>query len=155
MNDLPPTLMTMPGTLTFTAQGTWLHDGEPVTHQKIARYFSKHLRYREELSSYVIEVDGRCVAVTVEDTPWVVSHLVLERRPWLMVLNSGEEEPFLPETLEAGAKDVLYCRSTAREATVRLSRATVQQLAPFVRQDHTGGYVLVVDDVCYPIRRRE
>ncbi len=139
-DDSVPILMSMDGKLVFTAEGQWLHDGVPVTHEKIRDYFSRGLRRSVEHGGYVIEAGGRCVAVEVEDTPVVVRTLETSAWPWLALLSGGIEEPFDAGTLEVSREGVFYCRVNSGAESARLLRPAWQALLPYVFETAGGGF---------------
>ncbi len=132
-----PILMKMPGTLRFTKDGEWLHDGAPITHKKIRDYFCEHLRFREAHQRFVIEVEGKCVAVEVEDTPLVVRTIDTSSEPWLAVLSDGRQRPFAADTLAVNAEGIFYCDVSGHRA--RILRPAWQALLPHV-MEHQGRY---------------
>lgn len=144
------TLMSMPGRLCFGKDGRWRHGSRPVTHAQIARYFSEHLRYSAEHSSWVIAVGGKCVEVEIEDTPYVVTTIETDTQPWQIRLNSGTVESFDPATVMIGGDNALYCRATEQRIPVRLLRPAMQRLWPLIAES-SGAYLLQIDQRRYPI----
>ena len=147
-------LMSLPGRLCFTKDGQWRHDGVVVTHRQIARYFARHLEYSEEHGSYVIAVDGRCVSVAVEDTPWVVTSIdSSDTGPWQIQLNSGESYPLDPESLEIRAENVLYCKVKGGTHLLRLLRSAMQSIWPLI-EEQNGSYYVLFHGQRFPILQR-
>ena len=134
-------LMTMEGRLVFTAEGEWLHDGAPVTHEKIRDYFGRHLIFSNAHKSYVIEADGRCVTVEVEDTPIVVRTLETFAWPWFAKLSDGTKEEFAADTLEVSSAGVFYCRVHNRTAFARILRPAWQALLPCISESKPGSFI--------------
>ncbi len=137
-----PRLMGMPGSLVFTAEGRWLHAGVEITHEKIRDYFSRHLRYSEPHSGYVIEVDGKCVLVEVEDTPQVVRTIDTTTRPWKVYLSGDLQEHFDPQELSVTEAGIFYL--LVKDSDARLLRPAVQSLMPYL-DELDGSYVLQID----------
>ena len=122
-------MMNWNDSLVFTKDGEWLHNGEPVMHRGVAEYFSKHLGYSHEHQSFVLAVEGRCVRVTVQDTPVVVRTLAGESESgWMAVLSSGEEEELDCGTLSVSDDGEWYCRVKNGEVRARLLRPAIQHL---------------------------
>ena len=134
--------MTMPGALLFTKNGEWVHDGTVVTHPGVQRYFSTHLRFSEEHGGYVIEVEGKCVRVEIEDTPHVVRSIDTTALPWHIRLETGQSEPFRPETFSVGTDNVFYCRDKDN-AWLRILRPAAQTLVRYIEEGPTGVAMLV------------
>lgn len=151
--EKPPIMMTMPGELTFRADGTWVHDGVVVTNPQIALYFSRRLRYSSDHGRYVVEVDGKCVAVRVEDTPVVVRSIYPAAGvPQTLLLNDASEVPLSSAELLVGSDNILYCSlPDGREA--RLLRPAMQALTAFIESTQ-GEFQLVLGDSRRPIKRR-
>lgn len=147
-----PRLMNMPGTLTFTAEGRWLHAGEEITHEKIRDYFSRHLHYSKDHAGYVIEVDGKCVRAEVEDTAVVVRTIDTQSTPWRAYLSGDVEEDFRPETLVANAEGIFYC-TVSEDRRARLMRPAWQSLLPFLQEPSAGEFELTIGDKSFPVRQ--
>lgn len=129
-----PLLMTMSGTLLFTKSGQWIHDGVPVTHEGIALYFSTHIKYAPAFQSFVIEDDGRCVKVEVEDTPRVVRSIQTQETPWQLLLNNQASELFLPERLLYKATGELYYELSSEPYFARLLSPAIQGVLPAIAE---------------------
>src|SRR5512143_3353099 len=97
--------------LTFRSDGRWYADEDPVTHERLARLFSRYLR-RKAAGGYEIWIDERYHAdVDIEDTPFVVVRVHGDaERGFTVELNDGTAEALAPETLRIGAGDALTCR---------------------------------------------
>ena len=146
-------MMQISGELRFSCDGTWFYAGEEITHEKIRDYFNRHLRYSEELSQYVVEADGRCVAAIVEDTAVVVRSLDTSSSPWLALLNDDTTEPFAADTLlvnEAGP--VFYCRVRNNSERARLLSPAVQKIMPLISECEKGGFQVELYGNFYPIQ---
>ena len=156
-DDTPPeipVMMKMAGSLVFTADGEWLHDGEPITHKKIRDYFCARVRHSPEHKSHVIEVGGKCVAVTVEDTAIVVRTFDTSSWPWTAHLSSGKDEPFSPDTLSISGEGVFYCKVGAAHERARILRPAWQAVLPFVEESDQG-YVFKNGGTSFPIQEEK
>lgn len=125
------TLMRMPGELHLNVHGRWVHDGVTVTHQGIADYLSKHLRWSDEHEAFVVEVDGRAVRVHIDDTPYFVTALAMERVPWQITLNDGSSTE-LRTPIEVRPNGEFICRVKEGRFLAKISRSIHQQLQPFI-----------------------
>lgn len=98
--------------LEFRKDGHWYANGERVTHERLARFFSRHLRRKPDGSGYEIWFDDHFHAdVEVEDTPFVVT--AVEQDPsgrWHVLLNDGSEEPLDVSSLASGPDGAMSCR---------------------------------------------
>jgi len=129
-----PIVMQMPGELLFTASGKWLHDGEEVTHKGVYRYFCKHLRYDASLGEYVVEVQGKCVVVKVEDAPFIARSIKRSETSWTVVFNDDEEEDFSASQLRAQDDGALYYERSSR-LLAKLTSPAIQALQPYISED--------------------
>ena len=142
--DSKTVLLPMEGTLVFTAEGSWLHDGEAVLHAGIADYFSKHLRYSETHRSWVVEDQGRAVSVVVEDTPIVVRTVTAplgSSANLTAVLSGGEQEALDPSTLWVTSDGKWYALVRGRTVRARLLRPAVSHLVEHI-EERDGKYFL-------------
>ena len=136
-----PQMMSMPGGLRITKDGTWRHDGGEFTHQNVQKYFESRLRYSPEHSQYVVEVDGRCVPVEVEDTAFFVRTIDTTGEEWRLILSDETTEPFDPKAIEVGSESVFYCRVKGGAERARLLRPAWQALLPVI-EEHDGSITL-------------
>lgn len=149
----PPILMSMPEPLRFSAEGVWSHGGVEVINERIALFFSTRLRYSQEHSSHIIEQDGRCVKVEVEDTPFVVRSIDVTQPAWQLLLNDASAEPFQPEALSATPDGAYYVRCKSGNYEAKLLRPAVQALLPFITESN-GGYAVAYGGELHPIQLR-
>ncbi len=151
-NPLPP-LIDLPEKLTFTKDGVWLHGGTPITHELTEALLSRLLHYSSEHQAYVVESQGRCIRVHVEDTPRVVRAFVGEKAPWEILLNDGKKSEFLPNTLMVSEANVFYCRGNTGEE-YRILRPAMQALFPHITES-AGNFQFEFGGRRYVIGRRE
>ncbi len=125
-----------------------MNGGAEVTHQGVYDYLSKRVRFDGELGKFVVSLEGQSVVIEVEDTPFVIRTIDSNCEPWRVVLNDGSREEFLPETLELGADNALYCQ--AKGFRLRLLRPAHQALQPYIVQS-AKGFALELDGRDFPI----
>ncbi len=145
-------LMNMPGDLRFTKDGEWLNDQALVTNEKVAQYFSRNLRWDAEHSSFIVEVDGKCVLAEVEDTPHVVRGFLTEQLPWKIRLDTGEEKEFDASSLSVNLENVFYCRAEGVEGKIRVLRSPLQTLLPLI-SEHTNEYRVQIGNEFFAITK--
>ena len=140
--------------LCFRSDGRWYADDEPVTHERLARLFSRYLR-RKPGGGFEIWIDERYHAdVEVEDTLYVVSSVHAAADGSLSVeLNDGSSEPLDPTSLSVGRDNVVYCRVKHGRERARLLRPAYYQLAPLIDEGAPGQYQLHCGRHTYPIGR--
>lgn len=143
--------------LRFGSDGRWYADGEPITHEKLARLFSRHLRRKRE-GGYEIRIDERYHAdVEVEDTPYVVVAVDIDdaQGEVCVALSDGSIEPLAPNSLHASEAGVLYCAVKGGTERARFPRPVYHQLADRVVQTQLGDFALRCGEKLHPIRRVE
>ncbi|MFQ5667248.1 MAG: hypothetical protein ACE5I7_12550 [Candidatus Binatia bacterium] len=138
--------------LAFRSDGRWYADGEPVTHEGVARLFSRHVR-RKASGGYEIWIDERYHAdVAIEDTPFVVTAVDGNATAGLSVqLNDGTTELLDPASLHVGDGNVVYCRVKNGGEGARLLRPAYYQLARFIEETAPGRFQLRCGGAIYPI----
>lgn len=128
-----------------------MHDGAPVTHRGIAKYFSQHLIYSSAHRRYVVQVGDRCVPAVVEDQPGVAVSIDQTSRPWMLELIDGSVVEFRPETL-CSRGEALYCRGGPALDLIRLRRTTALQLGACIDQNENGQFVFDDGESRHPIQ---
>lgn len=140
--------------LAFRTDGRWYADDAPVVHERLAKLFSRYLR-RKPSGGYEIWIDERYHAdVEIEDTPFVVTAVHADPDGQLCVeLNDGTLERLVPESLQIGEANVLYCRVKDEAERARFLRPAYYQLADFIEEVEPGRFELRCGDATYPIVR--
>lgn len=115
------------GTLTLTARGTWLHEGEPFTNAKLIELFNRSIHWDDNEQRYALIIGKGRASFTVEDTAYFVTRLDDQRVPWTVFLSDGSSEQLAPHTLCSGREHQLYCTVKGGHRA-RFSRAAAQIL---------------------------
>jgi uncharacterized protein len=138
--------------LSFRSDGRWYADADPVTHERLARLFSRYLRHKPD-GGYEIWIDERYHAdVEVEDTPYVVTGVDTSATGTFLVdLNDGTTERLDPDSLRVGAFDVLYCRVKNGAERARFLRPAYYQLADFIDEVGPGRFQIRCGGTTHPI----
>ena len=141
--------------LSFRSDGRWYADTEPVTHERLARFFSRYVR-RKPAGGYEIWIDERYHAdVEIEDTPYVVTAISRDRRGQFSIdLNDGTTERLDAGTLAVGPAAVLYCRVKGGREPARFLRPAYYQLAQFIDETAPGRFQLRCGGSTYAIIQR-
>jgi hypothetical protein len=129
--------------LTFRSDGRWYADDEPITHERLARLFSRSLR-RKPSGGYEIWIDERYHAdVEIEDTPYVVTMLHADSAGTLSVeLNDGTAEALDVTSVQVGPGNVVYCCVKSGGARARFLRPAYYHLTQFVEEARPGEFQL-------------
>jgi hypothetical protein len=141
--------------LSFRADGRWYADDEPVTHERLARLFSRYLR-RKASGGFEIWIDEHYHAdVEVEDVPYVVTAVDADPggRFWID-LNDGTTEALDPGGLQVGPDNVLYCWVKNGAEHARFLRSAYYHLSAFIDEAAPGQFRLRCGGSTYPIARR-
>ncbi|GIW44571.1 MAG: hypothetical protein KatS3mg077_1853 [Candidatus Binatia bacterium] len=138
--------------LVFRKDGRWYADGEPVTHERLARFFTRYLRRKPDGSGYEIWVDERFhMDVEIEHTPYVVTALFPGPEEQLHVrLNDESEEPLDPKSLQVASDGAVVCLVKGGRERARFLRAAQADLAPYL-DEHDGQWCLHWAGNHYPI----
>ena len=108
------------GKLSFRRDGYWYTDEERIDNPRIALLFSRSIR-RSPDGSFYLQVGDERAAITVEDTPYVVTTVEGDGASgFLVVTNDGEREQLDPATLAVGAGNVAATApGLARSSSIR------------------------------------
>jgi hypothetical protein len=139
----------------FGRDGRWYADGQPITNPRIARLFARSV-HRCADGSYELRVAEERAAISVDDTPYVVTAASTDAAGTVWVeLNDETREALAADTLSAGADDVLYCRVKGGREWARFLRPAYYQLADRLVDDGNGGVAFATPTGRHPIGRRQ
>jgi hypothetical protein len=141
-------------TIRFGRDGRWYADEQPIANPRIARLFSQSVHRRDD-GSYELRVAEERAPITVDDTPYVVTGATVgaDGTVWLE-LNDGTREALVPDTLQVGAAEVLYCAVKGGAERARFLRPAYYQVAGQISAGTDGGFVFRGADGPHPIGRR-
>lgn len=128
--------------LFLCGDGTWLHDGDPVTHPRLADLL--HASIARDTDGQLCVTTGRDrLPFTCEDLPLRV--LWVEQNPdgVMMHLSNGREELLDPGTLVVDRDHRWRCLTSAGLGA-RFSRPAQLQLMDSVEEDTQGEFMLRV-----------
>lgn len=141
--------------LVFRADGRWYADGEPVTHERLARLFSRYVRRKPDGTGYEIRIDERYHAdVEIEDTPFVVTAVEHDPQGQIWIdLNDGTTEVLDPTSVAIASDNVAYCRVKNGAERARFLRPAWYQLAGAIEEVAPGDFRLRCGEAAYPVGR--
>lgn len=140
------------GKISFRHDGNWYNDDERIENPRIALLFSRSLR-RNPDGGYLLQVADERAAITVEDTPWVVTAIDDDGHGgFVLVTNDEVREALDPSTLEVGDANVLYCRVKQGEFPARFLRNAYYRLAEHFVTEDGENFAIIIDGRRYPIR---
>jgi hypothetical protein len=109
-------------TIRVDRDGVFWHDGQRVTHPKLAEAFARWIAIDEATSRYILRNDIDWCYITVEDAPLVVRSLRVTPDGVLLHLTDGTIETLDPSSLRIDGADVPYCAVRAGALAARFSR---------------------------------
>jgi hypothetical protein len=143
--------------LRLTADGRWLHDGEPATHQGVKRFFHRQIRKDDGGDFYLynaLTVPEKELTLEehvyfeVDDTAYFVDSVELSGAEVTATLNTERRCQLPPGSLLADAEGHVYGRLPSGDLA-RFSRQAMSQLEPYLAADEAGFY-LDVDGIRVP-----
>ncbi len=127
-------------------EGRWFHEGQEITHSRTCLLFSRSLR-RDPAGIYYISVGRESSRVVVEDAPYVVKSVTIQKGPegvprgYILHLNDGTEEPLGVGSLAVSAQNVMYCKVKEGSERARFLRAAYYQICAHLQEgDGEGGH---------------
>ncbi|MGD9764651.1 MAG: hypothetical protein AB7V27_13130 [Candidatus Binatia bacterium] len=140
-------------TIRFGCDGRWYADDQPITNQRIAELFSRHV-HRAPNGTYLLRIADEQAPIIVDDTPYVVVATSADDTGALWIdLNDGTRERLDARTVAVGEHDVLYCRVKEGTEAARFLRPAYYQLAQHITRDGDG-FIIHLGQDHYPIGRR-
>jgi hypothetical protein len=119
--------------------GTWHHEGVPVTHERLERALHSWVDRDDETGKYVLRAGEQWCFIEVEDTPLFVRGVVLTGEPddiaVTLRLSDGREEELDYSTLRQTPDNVLYCDARQGRMPARFDRVAYYRLAEHVELD--------------------
>jgi len=123
--------------LVIDKEGTWLYNGQPIVNKAIYLFFNQNLEY-SPAGGYQVRVGAEVSPVAVEDTPFVVTDVVLVEQGegfFKIFLNDETEEALDLESLSVGKDNVLYCAVKSGKFKARFLRPSYYRLTEHMLQE--------------------
>ena len=126
--------------IVINKEGIWLYNGQPIVNKAIYLFFNQNLEY-SPAGGYQVRVGAEVSPVAVEDTPFVVTDVVLVSVPqqgegfFKIFLNDETEEQLDLESLSVGKDNVLYCAVKGGKFRARFLRPGYYRLAQHILQE--------------------
>jgi hypothetical protein len=139
------------GKISFRRDGNWYSDEERIDNPRIALLFSKSIRVNPD-GTFYLQVAEERAAITVEDTPYVITTIADDADGFSLVTNDGEREPLDPTTLEVGRDDVLYCRIKQGRFRARFLRPAYYHLSEHFVAAEGDRVALAIGNRRFPIK---
>jgi hypothetical protein len=97
-------------TLRLDATGRFWHDGARVEHPGLSAAFHSWISRHPDDGRYILTNGYDWTYFTVDDAPYFVRSIRIERDRIVLCLSDGTEEVWAPETTRIGADSALYAR---------------------------------------------
>lgn len=134
------------------ADGTWMHDGVEITHEKTVQLLKKSIYF--EKGQYYLTGEKIPVPVDVEDVAFFVTGLSKKKEGFQITLSDGSIENLDPVTLNIGKNHGLYCRIKKSETTARFERKVYNELLKDL-DEKDGYYGLIINNLFYPVHSKK
>lgn len=125
--------------LVLDREGRWHHQGQPVTHQRLAAALHRWLDRDEETGRYVLRAGDQWCFVQVEDVPYQVLRVTVIPQGTDTVitlsLSDGSEEELSYGSIEQRQDDSLCCTVKSGRFVARFSRTAAFVLGELVEFD--------------------
>lgn len=128
----------------ITADGTWLHQGDPIRRPALVRLFA-HIIRREADGSYVLVTPVEKLVIEVDDLPFVAVEMKCEgeaqSRRIAFRLNTGDLVVAGPDhalTLQAGAGDPRPAVEVGNGLAARIARPVYYELAELALAENSS-----------------
>lgn len=133
MNNIKPRIY-------IDKEGNWYQDGYPVVHRRTYLYNNKLLR-KDEIGRYYIDEGRGRVYAEVEDTPFVVKDVSVNKdgQPVLTLNDETTEIMDLPTFLLEN--NIPYIKVKKREFTARFNRPSYYRLAELIQKEEDKYYI--------------
>jgi hypothetical protein len=147
--------------LVIDKEGTWLYNGLPIVNKAIYLFFNQNLEYNQAGDGYQLRVGAEVSPVAVEDTPFVVTDVVLVSLPlqgegfFKIFLNDETEEELNLESLSVGKDNVLYCAVKDGKFRARFLRPSYYRLTEHMLQEEEDRFYIPLNGRKYYINSGE
>jgi hypothetical protein len=128
-------------TIRLDREGRFFHDGAPVEHAKLAAAMHTWISRHPDDGRYILTNGYDWTYFTVEDAPFMVSSLRIEKDRIVLCLDDGTEEAWDPQATRI-VGDALYTRVKGAAARgpfdAKFTRHAQTALAPILVEPTTG-----------------
>lgn len=124
------------GSLVLSEHGEWLHEGQPIVHQRVREFLFKHVEWHAEKRNYRIRFGKGAATFTCRDTAYFVTGLEVSLDHVAVTLSDLSIEELDLSSLRSGCENQIYC--TVKGAhTARFTRSAHQSLLTFALDEDT------------------
>ncbi len=129
--------------LSIDMEGRLCHQGDPITHARTLEVLWGSLSRRQD-GRYLVQIGRESGYVRLEDAPYGVRGVTVERGWPALHLSDRSVEPLDPATLTLDREGVLHCLVKGGEHRARYTRSAQIDLGLLLEEDPgaAGGFVL-------------
>lgn len=131
-------------------------NGNPIDDPWTFRLFQRNLEVAAD-GRYVVVCDGELCFLDVEDVPYVVNDLNIERSAddsldrVDLIFAGGYKERLDPFSMFVGDDNILYCKVREGRFKARFNRKTYYNIAKFITSDDEKNFFITLRGRSYPI----
>jgi len=140
VSGAPPKLA--PFGLVLRRDGSFWHEGAPITHAKLRAHFLRSVEWSEPDGAFLVRLRHFRGWLDVEDTAWFV--VLYDAARGEIELTDGSREALRPETLRADADGVLRCAVKGGRFDARFTHRGQAHLLDALEDDGGDGLILCV-----------
>jgi hypothetical protein len=141
----PPEGRSRESTIRLDANGTFTHDGEPVSHPGLAQAMHTWIRRHPDDGRYILSNGYDWTYFTVDDAPFTVKGVREEDGRLVLLLSDGTSEPWDVASSRVGEGDAVYAtvkrHGDEKGFEARFTRFAQASLAPYLGE--SGGRVVI------------
>jgi hypothetical protein len=132
------------------ADGTWMHDGKIVTHERTCQDLFQRIYFDE--GAYYLTGENIRVPVIVEEAAYFVR--TLERTPdgYKIGLSNGTSEALDLTQLDLGKSGALFAKVTEKNVLAKFERKIFNEIMKDLTE-REGYYGLTVGSLFYPLKQ--
>jgi len=142
-------------------EGEWFHKGNRIIRDDILDLFYENLAITPE-GRFIIDWRGKQCMLEAADTPFVISRVDrIESEDggeaiFLTLRHIASRVQLVPETLQVGKENVMYCRIRSGQFPARFSRPAYYQLAEWIEENPKNGqFYIELNRNRYPLQTGE
>jgi len=131
------------------ADGTWMHDGKIVTHERTCQDLFQRIYFDE--GAYYLTGENIRVPVIVEEAAYFVRSLERAPEGYKIGLSNGTTEILDLTKLDIGKSDALFAKVTEQNVPAKFERKTYNDIMKDL-SERDGYYGLTAKGLFYPLK---
>ncbi len=131
------------------ADGTWIHDGEIVTHERTCQDMFGRIYF--DSGAYYLTGENTRVPVVVEEAAYFVRSLERTPEGYKIGLSNGRTETLDLTKLDIGTSGALFAKVTEQNVPAKFERKTYNDIMKDL-SEREGYYGLMAKGLFYPLK---